>query len=89
MAMGRMVSSSTAAGDEMLQRHAVEELHGDEGLLAILFADFMDGADVGMIQRRGGSGFAPEAFQGLRVLRDIVGQKFQGDEASKAVSSAL
>ena len=33
----------------MLQRHAVEKLHGDKGLVAV-FADFVDGANVGMIE---------------------------------------
>ena len=34
----------------MLQRHAVYELH-DEERLTILFADDVNGADVGMVQR--------------------------------------
>ena len=51
--------------------------------LAVVLADFVNGADVGMIQRRCGPGFALEAFQGLRVLRDFVGQELQRDEAAE------
>ena len=81
MASGRMVSvSSGRARDAMLQRHAVQKLHGDEGL-AVLLADVVDGADVGMIQRGSGPGFAAEAVQGLRVAGDLVGQELEGDEA--------
>jgi len=47
------------AGDTMLQRHAIEKLHGDERLVVVL-SDFIDGADVGMIQGRRGLGFALE-----------------------------
>ena len=47
------------------------------------FADFVDGADVGMIQGRGGASFAAETFQGLRVSRNIVRQEFESDEAAK------
>jgi len=51
-----------ARGDHVLERGTVEKFHGDEGA-AVFFADVMDGADVRMIQRRGGAGFAFEAFK--------------------------
>ena len=41
----------------MLESCSVEKLHHNEGL-PILFGDFVDGADVGMIESRGGFGFA-------------------------------
>ena len=53
-----------AAGDAMLESQAVEVLHGDEGL-AVLFADVVDGADVGMIQGGSRFGLAAKALQGL------------------------
>src|ERR1700741_3424151 len=43
-----------APGDVMLQRLPVEKLHGDERF-SVLFADVVDSAYVGMIQR--GCGF--------------------------------
>ena len=52
------------AGDAVLEGHAIQILHGDEGL-AVLLADVVDGADVGMIERGSGPGFAPKALQGL------------------------
>ena len=70
-------------GDQVLQRHAIQELHGDEHA-AVFFADVINGADVGMVQRRSGLRLAPEAFQRLRVLRDVVGQELEGDETVQA-----
>ena len=54
----------------MLQRHAIEKLHGDERL-SVLVVNFVDRADVGMIQR-GSFGFALEAAQGLLVNSHLV-----------------
>jgi hypothetical protein len=55
-----------AAVDLVLQSDTIEILHGDEALLAI-FANFINGADVGMVQRRGGPSFAAKALKGLRI----------------------
>ena len=64
----------------MLERHAIQKLHGDEGL-PVLLANVVNGADVGMIQSRGRLGFALKARQSLRILGDIVGKELQRDEA--------
>ncbi len=69
-------------GDAVLQRRAFQELHRDEGLVFVL-ADFVNGADVGMIESGGRAGFAPEAFESLRVVGKLVGKELQGDEASE------
>ncbi len=68
--------------DQMFQRLAAEALHHDEDM-SLMLADFVDGADVGMIQRGCGAGLAAKSFEGLRILRGIVGKKFQGDEAAE------
>ncbi len=68
--------------DAVLQRLAVEIFHGDESL-AVVFADFVDGADVRVIQSRGGARFAAKAFEGLSVLCQIIGKKFEGGEAAE------
>ncbi len=69
-----------AAPHPVLQRQAVQKLHGDERL-AVVLANFVDGADIGMVQGRCGLGFALEAGEGLGVLGNIIGQELQGDEA--------
>ena len=46
-----------------------------------MFANVVDGADIGMIQRGCGLGLALKTRQGLRVSRDFIGQELQGDEA--------
>ena len=71
------------AGDAVLQRHAVQKLHGDERL-AVLVVNFVDGADVGMVERRRGLGFALKAGQGLRVFGNFFRQEFQRDESVQA-----
>jgi len=55
-------------GDDVLERGAVEKFHGDEGA-TVFFTDVVDGADVRVIQRGCGAGFALEAFQ---VIADRV-----------------
>ena len=70
------------AGNAVLQRHAVEKFHDDEGA-SIVLADFVDGADIGMIQRGSGAGFAAETFERLRIADEIFGKKFKGDEAAE------
>ena len=48
-----------------------------------VLADFVYHADVGVIQTRGGAGFALETGQCLRVFRHVIGQKFEGDETAE------
>ena len=76
------VSFQRAAGDHVLQREAVEKLHGDEAL-AFVLADFVDGADVRMVQRGSGAGLAAKTFESLWVLRDVVGEELEGDKAAQ------
>ena len=77
-----MLGFQRPAGDAMLQRHALQKLHGDEGF-AVLVVDFVDGADVGMVQGGGGLGFALEAAECLRVFGHVVGQELEGDKAAE------
>ena len=67
----------------MFQGRAVEEFH-DDVVTVLVFADVVDRADVGMVQGRCGLGFAAEAFEGLGISGDFVGQELEGDEAMKA-----
>ncbi len=66
----------------MLQRQPVQKLHGDERF-AVLVVNFVDGADVRMIQGRGSLGFALEAAECLRVFGYVVRQELKGDEATE------
>jgi hypothetical protein len=72
-----------ASGDLVLQRRALEKLHGNEGL-AVLLADVVNRADVGMVQGRRRLSFALEACQCLRVAGNVVGQELESDEAVQA-----
>jgi hypothetical protein len=56
----------------------------------VLLVNFVDGADVGMVQGGGSLRFALEAGQSLRVFSNLVGQELQGDKAVQLyMSSAL
>ena len=79
----RDVGLERAAGDAMFQRDPFEEFHGDEGL-AILLADIVDGADVGVVECGGSLGFALKAGEGLGIAGNLFGEKFEGDEAAEA-----
>src|SRR5208283_283325 len=71
-----------AAADAVLEGGAFQKFHGDVGLLAAL-ADVVDGADVGVIQRRSGAGLAAKAFESLGIAGDGVGQEFERDKTAE------
>jgi hypothetical protein len=48
-----------------------------------MLPDFVNGADVRMIQRRCGAGFPTETLERLRVSGKVLGQEFQGHKASQ------
>ena len=56
--------------------------HHDERL-AFVLRDFVDGADVGMVQRRRRPRLSAEAFQGLRVFGHRFRQELQSDHAAE------
>jgi hypothetical protein len=66
----------------MLQCYPVQEFHRQE-CIRISFANFVDGADVRMIERRRSPCFPAETFKRVRVLRNVVGQEFEGNEAAQ------
>ena len=70
------------AGDAMLQRRALQQFHGDV-TAALIFADFKDGANIGMAEGGGGTCFAQETVQRQLVLRNFVRQKFQRHHAAQ------
>src|ERR1700674_2950816 len=70
-----------SASNTVLQRQPVQKLHGDVGLVAIL-GDVVNRADVGMVERGGGTSFTSEAFQGLRISGNVIRQEFERDETT-------
>ncbi len=69
-------------GDAMFQRHTIQKLHGDE-CFVVLVVNFVDGADIGMIQCRCRLGFALKAAEGLRVFGYVVRQELESDKAAE------
>jgi hypothetical protein len=69
-----------AAVNLVLQRLAVEKFHGDEAA-AVELVNFINRANVGMVQRRCGLRLALKAFQREFVLGQIFRQEFQRDKA--------
>ena len=81
MASDRISSSlHRTARNPVLKRDAVEKLHRDKHLF-VLVVDFINRADVGMIQRGGGLGFTLEAAKGLWVFGNLIRKEFEGHEA--------
>jgi hypothetical protein len=64
----------------VLQRVAIQELHGDEGLF-VLTADVVNGADVGMIQARGGLGLPPKSLQRTPGLSCVARQELERNQS--------
>jgi len=58
----------------VLQRHAVQKLHGDERL-AVAFVDFVDCADVGMVEGGSCLGLTPETLQCLAISGHVFREK--------------
>ncbi len=71
------------SADKMLQRHAIQVLHGNERLPVVL-ADVVNGANIRMIQRGSGLRFALETGERLRVACNFLRQEFESHEAMKA-----
>jgi hypothetical protein len=68
--------------DPLFQGLALEKFHGDEGA-PIVFINFINRADVGMVQGRRSFGFAPEAAKSFGILCDRIGKEFERDKASQ------
>src|SRR5215470_3602846 len=66
--------------DGVFQGFAFQKLHGDKGYTAFL-ANLVNGADIGMIQRRGCLCLSFKSRQGLCVFGQIVREELQSHEA--------
>src|SRR5579863_2974092 len=63
----------------MLQRHAIQKLHDQEGV-TVLLPDLMDRADIGMVESGGCPRLPLEAGQSLGVFGQVIGQELQGNK---------
>ena len=70
------------ARNAVLERQPIQKLHDNERL-SFQPSNLVDGTDVGMVKGRSGACFPAEAFERLRVLSYILGQKLQCDKATK------
>src|SRR5262249_31089986 len=68
--------------DHLLQSLSLEQFHCDESPPVELI-NFINCADVGMIEGRGRASLPAKALQCLRIARHIVRQKFERSEASE------
>jgi len=67
----------------MLQRYTFQKFHGDERM-AVLLADVMNGANVGVIQRGRSLRFALKARQCVRIARNFRREKLERHETVQA-----
>jgi len=71
-----------ASTDAVFQRHPFQILHGDIGF-AIVLADFVRSADVGMIERRCHPRFTLKALQGLGIFGEFFRKELESYEATQ------
>ena len=69
-------------GYQIFQGHAIQILHRDEGM-AFVASDFVDGADIRVIERRCALCFAAKTFQGIRFPDSTFGQELQSDKPAE------
>ncbi len=82
------VDGQRLAVDAVLERLSFEKFHGQKGP-ALLFADVIDGADVGVVQSRGSAGLAAEPVEHRKLAGDLIRQEFERDEAAQAAVLGL
>ena len=80
--VNHLVDRHGLALDAVLEGAALEVLHDDVVTIG-LFTNVVNGADVGMVESRGGAGFALEALAGLGVVGEFVGKEFESDAAAE------
>ena len=73
-----LVLFQATRGELLPQRDALDELHRNVGR-AVVLADFIDGHDVGVVQRRCCAGFLLKPTQAFGIGTRLVGEDFDGD----------
>ena len=80
--VNNLLGRERAAANAHIQGHAFEQLHGDKTPTGV-FADFIDGTNIGMIQGGGGASLALETLEGLWVMGQFIGQELEGHMAAE------
>jgi len=70
------------SGYEVLESLTLKQFHGDEGS-PIRVVDFVDGADVRVVQRRRSLGLPLKTAEGLCVVGEFFGKELQGHMATE------
>ena len=78
-----LLSRERALRQAVSQRLPLQKLHNQE-VDAILMADIMQSANVGMVQRRYGAGFVVETLPGLGIAGQMTREDFDRDGAVQA-----
>ena len=78
----QLIERYCAGLQAVLQRLAAQHFHHDE-MLSTILRDFVNGADIGMIQRRRGARLAAESLERLRIMGEVFRQKLERDMASE------
>src|SRR5579864_1099920 len=78
-----LLERQTPPGQARAQRFSLEKLHDDE-VNAVLLAEIVELANVGMAQLGDGTSLAPEALQSVGTLGEMRGKNLDGDRAIEA-----
>ena len=79
----QLIDIERPLADHRRQLAAIEIGHHNESL-AVDFIDFVDRANIGVVQRRRRSGFAKESGLGVFRAECLGGKKFQSDQPLEA-----
>ena len=83
-----IVHTKRAHGDAVVERLTLDVLH-DQEVRAVLVADIVQGADVGMVETGNGVGFTTEARQPLRITGEVFRKDLDGDGPSETGVGSL
>ena len=84
----RLIERQRSPADKLLERLAVDVLHHEEKHI-FGFVNFVDRADVRVIDGRCGASLSEETASGFVVTNQLGGKCFDGNCSVKFVSSAL
>jgi len=78
----QIIERQRSGGYAMLQCVAVQKLHGDE-MPVLVGVNFVDGADVGMVQGGRSFGFSLKAAECLSIFGYVIGQELEGHKPAE------